>query len=152
MTPFLWKIVLCYIIWRHCSIATMQLAIHSRVTDCARCMLPNNYAIVPNSLPNYNEYVRNNINEILPNFCNIFFFERFTLSMDPILIVLLKLTIFRQKSGGATPMQGATPTHLSLRKVLGESAKGSGQGQTSSPQTISFLSTVHDRRFCSHSD
>jgi len=69
---------------------------------------------------------KKNINEILPNFCNIFFIERFTLSLDPILVVLIKLTIFRQKSGGATP------THLIPRKVWGESADGSGQGQTSS--------------------
>jgi len=61
-----------------------------------------------------------------------FFIERFTLSLDPIQIVLLKLTIFGQKSGGATNIQGATPTHFSPRKALRESAEGSGQGQTSS--------------------
>ena len=40
-----------------------------------------------------------------PKFCNVFFIKRFTLSLDPILIVLLKLTIFRQKSGEAMPTQ-----------------------------------------------
>jgi len=42
---------------------------------------------------------------MLPKFCNVFFSKRFTLSLDPILIVLLKPTIFRQKSGGSRPMR-----------------------------------------------
>ena len=54
-------------------------------------------------LPNYKSYVRNNIDKILPKFCNVFLIERFTLSLDPVLIVLLKLTISRQKSGGPGP-------------------------------------------------
>jgi len=47
--------------------------------------------------------VRNIIEKILPKFCNDFFIKHFTLSLYPILIVLLKLTIFRQKSGGLGP-------------------------------------------------
>ena len=43
---------------------------------------------------------RNNIDKILPKLHNVFFIKRFTLSLDTILIVLLKLTIFR-KSGWA---------------------------------------------------
>ena len=39
------------------------------------------------------------------NSATFFFSERFTLSLDPIQIVLLKLTIFRQKSGVARPPQ-----------------------------------------------
>ena len=34
--------------WLLCSITPMQLAIHSRVTDRALCILPNNYSIVSN--------------------------------------------------------------------------------------------------------
>ena len=49
------------------------------------------------------QYVKNNIDNILQKFCNVFFIKRFTLILDPILIVLLKLTIFRQKSGGPGP-------------------------------------------------
>jgi len=41
----------------------------------------------------------------LPKFCNVFFIKRFTLSLHPILIVLLKVTIFGQKSGGVSPPQ-----------------------------------------------
>jgi len=59
--------------------------------DCARCLLPNKYKILLNSLPNYREYITNNVDKILPKFCNMFFIKRFTLIMDPILIVLLKI-------------------------------------------------------------
>jgi len=74
------------------------------MTDYAWCLLPNKYEILLNSLPNYREYITNNIDKILQKFCNMFFIKRFTLTMDPILIALLKL--LRQnstfKSGGAS--------------------------------------------------
>ena len=97
MTPFLWKIVLYYTIWQHCSTTPMRQAIHSKATDCAWCILPNNYESC--RITN----VRNNIDKILPIVCNVFFIERFTLSLDPILIVFLKLAVSRQKSGWPAP-------------------------------------------------
>jgi len=56
--------------------------------DCTRCILPNIYETLPNSLPNYKYNI---LQIILPKFCQIYFIKRFTLTMDPILIVLLKL-------------------------------------------------------------
>jgi len=57
----------------------------------------------------YQFYIRNNIDKILPKFCNIFFIKQFTLTLNSILIVLLKLTIFRKnskfKSGVQAPPQ-----------------------------------------------
>jgi len=48
--------------------------------------------------------IRNNIDQILSKFCNIFCIKRFALTLDPMLIVLIQLTIFGQnskfKSGG----------------------------------------------------
>ena len=42
-------------------------------------------------LPNYKQHLTNNIDKILPKFCNIFFVNRFISTLDPKLIVLLKL-------------------------------------------------------------
>ena len=48
--------------------------------------------------------ITNNIWEIISTkFCNVFFIERFTLSLDPILRVLLKLKVSKQKRGGRPP-------------------------------------------------
>ena len=91
------QIVLYYTIWQHCSTTPMRQAIHSKATDCAWCILPNNYESC--RITN----VRNNIDKILPIVCNVFFIERFTLSLDPILIVFLKLAVSRQKSGWPAP-------------------------------------------------
>ena len=55
--------------------------------DCAPCILPNIYKI----LPNYKTCIANNIAKTLPIICKFIFIERFILTMDPVLIVLLKL-------------------------------------------------------------
>jgi len=45
--------------------------------------------------------IRNKILEIISTkFCNTSFIKRFALTLDPILLVLLKITIFRQNSKG----------------------------------------------------
>jgi len=69
-------------IWRHCSTPQMQQASHSRVPDCARCFCQT----ITKSCK-----IANNIDKILPKFCNIFFIKRFTFSMTPIVFRLLKL-------------------------------------------------------------
>jgi len=45
----------CVVLLHHLAILfknTLRQASHSRVTDCTRCILPNNYEILPNLLPN----------------------------------------------------------------------------------------------------
>jgi len=73
--------------------------------------------------------IRNNVDEILPKFCNIFFIKRFALILDPKLIVLLKLTISSQsskfESGGGRPMRppgSATYDILSFCALRGDAA------------------------------
>ena len=54
------------------------------------------------------------MDKILPNFCNVSIIERFTLSLDPILILLPRLIIFRQKSGGLCPCHPGSPTYACM--------------------------------------
>jgi len=72
--------------------------------------LTDKYEILPNSLPSYRYYFTNNTDKIglLSKFCNMFFYKRFTLTMDP-------LNSFRQnsslKSGGARPPRSKYVTY-----------------------------------------
>jgi len=63
--------------------------------------------------------IRNYIDKILRKFCNFFFIKRFILLLEPLLIVLLKLAIFKKKSGGAGSPRNKSggPRPMRLRHV-----------------------------------
>ena len=77
--------MLYFAIWQHCSTTPMRKTSHSRMTGYVFCQTNTKSCQITNSI------MQILLTKMVPKFCNIVFFKRFTLTMNPILLVILKL-------------------------------------------------------------